>query len=87
MITLKSGEMSHPKKIVYSISKIPIPQNEIKQTGPYSCLILSNKMTLNNQLGCSAFSEVLNYLLRKPDKASKKQLSNAETIPYLLNKG
>jgi hypothetical protein len=34
MITLKSGGMSHSKKIVYSISKIPIPQNERKQTGP-----------------------------------------------------
>jgi hypothetical protein len=34
MITLESGGMSHPKKIVYSISKIPIPQNENKQTGP-----------------------------------------------------
>jgi hypothetical protein len=34
MITLKSGRMSHSKKIVYSISKIPIPQNKRKQTGP-----------------------------------------------------
>ena len=34
MITLESGRMSHFKKIVYSISKIPIPQNERKQTGP-----------------------------------------------------
>jgi hypothetical protein len=32
MITLESGGMS--KKIVYSINKIPIPQNERKQTGP-----------------------------------------------------
>jgi hypothetical protein len=31
---LKSGGMSHSKKIAYSISKIPIPQNESKQTGP-----------------------------------------------------
>jgi hypothetical protein len=28
MITLESGEMSHSKKIAYSISKITIPQNE-----------------------------------------------------------
>jgi hypothetical protein len=28
MITLKSGGMSHSKKIAYSISKISIPQNE-----------------------------------------------------------
>jgi hypothetical protein len=34
MITLKSGGMSHSKKLAYSISKIPIPQNERKQTGP-----------------------------------------------------
>jgi hypothetical protein len=34
MITLESGGMSHSKKLVYSISKIPIPQNERKQTGP-----------------------------------------------------
>ena len=34
MIILESGEMSHSKKIVYSISKIPIPPNERKQTGP-----------------------------------------------------
>jgi hypothetical protein len=34
MITLESGGMPHSKKIVYSISKIPIPQNERKQTGP-----------------------------------------------------
>jgi hypothetical protein len=30
MITLESGGMSHSKKIAYSISKIPIPQNESK---------------------------------------------------------
>jgi hypothetical protein len=35
MITLESGGMSHSKKLVYSISKIPIPHNERKQTGPY----------------------------------------------------
>jgi hypothetical protein len=34
MITLESGGMSYSKKIVYSISKIPIPRNERKQTGP-----------------------------------------------------
>jgi hypothetical protein len=34
MITLESGGMSHSKKIVYSIIKIPIPKNESKQTGP-----------------------------------------------------
>jgi hypothetical protein len=34
MVTLESGGMPHSKKIVYSISKIPIPQNERKQTGP-----------------------------------------------------
>jgi hypothetical protein len=34
MITLESGGMSHSNKIAYSISKIPIPQNERKQTGP-----------------------------------------------------
>jgi hypothetical protein len=34
MITLESGGMSHSKKIVYSISKILIAQNERKQTGP-----------------------------------------------------
>jgi hypothetical protein len=27
--------MSHSKKIAYSISKIQIPQNKKKQTGPY----------------------------------------------------
>jgi hypothetical protein len=35
MITLESGGMSHSKNIVYSNSKIPIPQNKRKQTGPY----------------------------------------------------
>ena len=34
MINLESGGMSYSKKIVYSISKIPIPRNERKQTGP-----------------------------------------------------
>jgi hypothetical protein len=34
MITLESGGMSYSKKIAYSISKIPIPRNERKQTGP-----------------------------------------------------
>jgi hypothetical protein len=34
MITLEMGGMSHSEKIAYSISKIPIPQNERKQTGP-----------------------------------------------------
>jgi hypothetical protein len=34
MLTLESGGMSHSKKIAYFISKIPIPQNERKQTGP-----------------------------------------------------
>jgi hypothetical protein len=33
MIILESGGMSHSRKITYSISKIPIPQNEMKQTG------------------------------------------------------
>jgi hypothetical protein len=33
MITLESGGMSYSKKIVYSISKIPISRNERKQTG------------------------------------------------------
>jgi hypothetical protein len=36
MITLENGGMSYPKKIVYSISKIQIPQNERKQTEPHS---------------------------------------------------
>jgi hypothetical protein len=40
MITLESGGMSHSKKIAYSISKIPIPQNERKQTGPKGNLSL-----------------------------------------------
>jgi hypothetical protein len=34
MITLESGGISYSKKIVYSISKIPIPRNKRKQTGP-----------------------------------------------------
>jgi hypothetical protein len=34
MIALESGGKSHSKKIAYSISKIPIPQNERKQMGP-----------------------------------------------------
>jgi hypothetical protein len=36
MITLESGGMLYSKKkIAYSISKILIPRNERKQTGPY----------------------------------------------------
>jgi hypothetical protein len=31
---LESGGMSYSKKLAYSISKIPIPRNERKQTGP-----------------------------------------------------
>jgi hypothetical protein len=31
---LETGGMSHSKKIDYSISKILIPQNKRKQTGP-----------------------------------------------------
>ena len=42
MITLESGGMSHSKKIAYSISKIPIPQNERKQTGPKCYLKVHN---------------------------------------------
>ena len=53
----------------------------------YNCLILSNKLTLNNQLGSSEFLEVLNYLVGKPDKVYKKQLSNAEIILQSLNEG
>jgi hypothetical protein len=34
MIILESGGMSYSTKIAYSISKIPIPRNERKQTGP-----------------------------------------------------
>jgi hypothetical protein len=41
MITLESGGMSYSKKIVYSISKIPIPRNDRKQTGPYILLHFS----------------------------------------------
>jgi hypothetical protein len=50
MITLESGGMSYSKKIAYSISKIPIPQNERKQTGPYRIYILHgwlHKLSLN----------------------------------------
>jgi hypothetical protein len=36
MITLESSGMSHSKKIVYCTSRIPIPRNERKQTGPYT---------------------------------------------------
>jgi hypothetical protein len=39
MITLKSDGMSYSKKIAYFIIKISIPQNERKQTGPYSIFI------------------------------------------------
>jgi hypothetical protein len=39
MITLESGGMSYSKKLAYSISKIPIPRNERKQTGPYRKMI------------------------------------------------
>jgi hypothetical protein len=39
MITLERGRMSHSKKITYSISKISIPPNEIKQTGPKSFMV------------------------------------------------
>jgi hypothetical protein len=42
MITLESGGMSHSKKIDYYISKILIPQNEKKQTGP-------NRISCNDQ--------------------------------------
>jgi hypothetical protein len=35
MITLEVVECHILKKIVYSNSKIPNPQNERKQTGPY----------------------------------------------------
>jgi hypothetical protein len=38
MITLESGAMSHYKTIAYSISKILIPQNKRKQTGPRGLL-------------------------------------------------
>jgi hypothetical protein len=49
MITLESGGMSHSKKIVYSISKIPIPQNERKQTRPKEyVLICSPKVPLKH---------------------------------------
>jgi hypothetical protein len=42
MITLKSGGISHFKKITYFISKISTPQNKRKQTGPKRfCLNLS----------------------------------------------
>jgi hypothetical protein len=43
MITLESGGMSYSTKIAYSISKIPIPRNERKQTGP-NCPALENKI-------------------------------------------
>jgi hypothetical protein len=41
---LESGGMSHSKKIAYSISKIPIPQNERKQTGPKRFLFYQGKI-------------------------------------------
>jgi hypothetical protein len=51
---LESGGMSHSKKIAYSIIKIPIPQNERKQTGPYS---FWNKWTIHyNQFGKLIYS-------------------------------
>jgi hypothetical protein len=44
---LESGGMSYSKKIAYSISKIPIPRNERKQTGPYSII---NTLILNIEI-------------------------------------
>jgi hypothetical protein len=44
MITLESDGMSHSKKITYSISKIPILQNERKQTGPKGFLFFQEKL-------------------------------------------
>jgi hypothetical protein len=71
MITLESGGMSHSKKIAYSISKIPIPRNERKQTGPYSKLnkegilappIPSGFMTLKLVLGVYGLRAKLNEI-------------------------
>jgi hypothetical protein len=43
---LEIGGMSHSKKLAYSISKIPIPQNERKQTGPkINCRRKSSTLT------------------------------------------
>jgi hypothetical protein len=52
MITLESGGMSYSKKIAYSISKIPIPRNERKQTGPKGIrvLIVVSYVSLNIHL-------------------------------------
>jgi hypothetical protein len=41
MITLESGAMSHSKKIVCYISKIPIPQNERKQMEPKGVFVVN----------------------------------------------
>jgi hypothetical protein len=44
---LKCGGLSHSKKIVYFISKIPIPQNERKQTRSEQNPTLPTKLTPN----------------------------------------
>jgi hypothetical protein len=41
MITLKSGAMSHSKKIDCYISKTLIPQNERKQTEPKGVFVVN----------------------------------------------
>jgi hypothetical protein len=48
MITLESGGMSDSKKIAYSTSKILIPQNERKQTGPKGIVVFVNNLHLYN---------------------------------------
>jgi hypothetical protein len=53
MITLESGGMSYSKKIAYSISKIPIPRNDRKQTGPkrfYSLYLLPLQQRSQNHV-------------------------------------
>ena len=57
MITLESGGMPHSKKIVYSISKISILQNEKKQTGPkLNFLYLTRFIKKYNMICCSFYT-------------------------------
>jgi hypothetical protein len=60
MITLKSGGMSHSKKIAYSIIKIPISQNERKQTGPKGNHASTKRNQSKMNLNVSMWTEILN---------------------------
>jgi hypothetical protein len=82
MITLESGGMSHSKKIAYYNSKISIPQNEKKQTGPQcKTSLLFEEFELLNTFFSKTRRRVVYHYIKKRKNKGKRTLKGTVQKP------